>query len=113
MAGEGLQQVVLGWSQVDLSAAHRDAPPLEIDLEIACAKHGLSPAWRSRGMPQRDPNASQELVDAERLCQVVVGDEVESSNLVAFRRASGEHDDWRAGVLSDAADQIVAVGIRQ
>src|SRR5206468_3187096 len=102
-----------GWRQVDLPVADTDIPPLEVDDKISAHDARLGPGRRARDVPQRDTDAREELIDAERLRHVIVGAEVESVDLVVLAAARGEHDDWRAGELADATDDLESVAVRQ
>src|SRR5207249_11503291 len=90
-----------------------DFAPLEVDDKISAHDARLGPGWRARDVPQRDTDAREELIDAERLRHVIVGAEVESVDFVVLAAARGEHDDRRAGELADTTDDIESVAVRQ
>ena len=68
-------------------------------LEAAAAQHGADPG--------------QQLVDPERLGDVVVGAEIEGCHLLGLGGAHRQHDDRQLRPFADPRDHLLAVEIRQ
>ena len=69
--------------------------------------------WRGPAAAQQGGDAGQQLVDAERLGEVVVGAQVEGPHLVLLAPPGRHHDDPDRGVGPDVAAQVEAVGAGQ
>src|SRR4051794_7134062 len=98
---EVTEDLELGRRQAHPSLAALDAPPLEVDEEVAMtddpAAHGIRQVAIRPAKQGLDP--AHQLTQAERLRQVVVGAELEADDLVDLVVASGQHEDGhlRAG----------------
>ncbi len=79
------QQFKFLWRQVDRLALHGDAMRCGIDHEVACFNRRLCALRRA---PQVSANAGLQFLDAERLCDVVVGARVERFNFGALMIAN-------------------------
>src|SRR5947199_333108 len=84
-----------------------------IDLELAVVEDGLGAGLRGGGVAQRHADAGEQLVDAERLRQVIVRPQVERLHLLAFAAAYGQDDDGRGGLNPHRADDILSVHVGQ
>ncbi len=63
--------------------------------------------------PERDPDASVQLIDAERLGDVVVGAAFERLDLLALVVATGQDQDGGRRLSPDSADDLDAVHVGQ
>jgi hypothetical protein len=95
MAQEELEQQELGARQSDRALAPAHAVLHRIELEVGEAQR-LALVGRLAGAPQQGANARAQLVERERLDQVVVGARVQASHAVGDGVAGGEHEDRRA-----------------
>jgi hypothetical protein len=99
--------------QLDLLLADLDDAPHQVDREIAGAKHRPL-AMHLQLMPQRRAQARQQLVHPERLCQIIVGAEIERLNLAGLVAATRQHHDRYAVVAAaNHAQELVALNVRQ
>src|SRR5580700_11637303 len=57
---------------------------------------------------ERGANAGEELFNAERFGDVIVGSGIEGDDLVAFRAANRQHNDWSVRDASDFATGLNA-----
>src|ERR1700731_2520533 len=107
------QQFVFLWRQPDVPVADLDEAAYQIDGEIAGSKHRPL-AMDLQLVPQRRAHAGQQLVHSERLCQIIVGAEIERLDLARLVAAARQHDDRNAVVAAaDYTQQIVALDVRQ
>src|SRR5579859_2384523 len=84
----------------------------QIDFQIADAEHGLLFfGTQVSRMPQGDPQAREQLLDAEGFGQIVVGAGIERVDLVLLAAARREHDDGNAAPAADSAHHFDAVDI--
>ena len=108
------QEIEFLGRQLDLLSAQQRAPRLAVDRQRADAEHrrGGSSLTRSTG---DGVDASQELANAERLDQIVVGAELEAHDAVDLVSAGADDDDRhaRAGAQLTAHLEAVAVGEAQ
>ena len=97
-----------------LPLADPDAMRFQVHAQVSDRKGRIAGARRHpRGVAERDPHARQQLADAERLGQVIVGAGIESLDLVPLAPARGEHDDRRGRPRADAAGDLDAVQVRK
>jgi hypothetical protein len=98
VAGQELEHPPLRRRQVHDLAAADDAGRGQVDLDIAEAHDGVS-ADAADATPRRreGPQAREQLVDLERLRDVVVGPGIQSLDLVGRARASGDDEDRHVG----------------
>ena len=96
---------------MDRAIADGHLAPLEIRDQLAAVDPPLGPGLGPREVPQSDAHAGKELVDTERLGDVVVRAKVERVHLVALASAGREHDDRRARALADVADDLETVAV--
>src|SRR5579859_258555 len=89
--GEIAEQVELVRGQVNRLAGDPDLVRLEVDLELAQGDQRL-PGWA--GTPEDGAETRQQLVDSDRLRDVVVGPRVECRDLLVLV-ADGREDDQR------------------
>ena len=85
-----LEQVELGLGELELTVAAPRLAARGIEREVADAQH-LVVAGHARAAQQR-AQARQQLVERERLHEVVVGAGVEPGDAVAHLVAGGEHE---------------------
>ena len=105
------QQRELSRGQVKPRAVARHLAVREVHLEVVGERDpgalyldgcGTRPSQR-----RRDPR--EQLVDAERLRQVIVGAEVEGSDLVVVAAARRDDDDADSGALTDLLAELEPV----
>src|SRR4029079_15379648 len=76
-------------------------------------REGGLPGLSGRRVPERHPEAREELADREGLADVVIRAGVERGHLVAFLPSGREHDDRHLAPLAQAADHLEAVDVWQ
>ena len=110
MAREQVEHVELVARQLDLLAVHARVPARGIDGQAlhrdrprVVADRRCRAGERARAAQQR-ADARDELADAERLGQVVVGAALESEDLVGFLAPRREHEDRHVAVGRVAPD---------
>ena len=86
--------------------------PIAIDDEIA-ADDRAGACRRRFDPPQRDADARQQLLGAERLRHVVVGAGIERPDLVRLGAARREHDDRRRPSVAQQPAHLDTVHVRQ
>ena len=97
------QDLELARRQVDALAGDADLVPRGIELERSDDDPAGPVGGRAGRMSERDPEPRIELVDAERLGDVVVGAALERLDLLALLVAAGQDDDRRRGVSRGSA----------
>src|SRR5579862_6841355 len=115
-AREVAEDLELGRGQADPPIAALDAPPVEIDDEVAVADHAAADrvGQIAIGASQVGLDPRQQLPQAERLRQVVVRAELEADDLVDLLVAGGEHQDGGLAARgADPAEHLEAVHGRQ
>src|SRR5690606_5628762 len=103
----------LARGQVDLGAADRQPPRAQVEREVVV---GEDVDLRAGGgvLPQPQPHPGQQLLEAERLGDVVVGAALEPGDGVGDRVAGREDDDrGRDAQAADGAQHLEAVDVRQ
>ena len=101
VADEDLEQVELAAGEAELAAAARGDVAARVDDEVAAPRAGRRPS-----APRRRSSASQprgQLVDRERLDQVVVGAGLQAGDAVVDLVARGQHADGRVDARRCAA----------
>ena len=107
------QQFIFLRREFDFAFADLDDAAHQIDRKIAGAKHRPF-ALHLQLVPQRRAHARQQFVHPERLCQVIVGAEIERLHLAGLVAAARQHHDRHALVAAaDHAQQFVALDVRQ
>src|SRR5665647_2023900 len=91
MLHERLDERELAGGQVDLVAGERRLVGTKVELELAVLQHQRG--FRPRLAPQPPAYASDELLEAERLGDVVVGAVLEALHGVGDRGTGRQHDD--------------------
>ena len=111
---EFAQQRELGRGQVKLRAVTRHLAVCEVHFEVVGERdQGALHLDRRETRPaQRRRDPREQLVDAERLRQVVVGAEVEGSDLVVVAAARRDDDDADTGALTDLLAELEPVDRR-
>src|SRR2546421_268810 len=89
---EQAQHLELLRADVDGGSLPRDDLAVEIDLHLSESDHRAL-FRRRRPLPQQGLHARQQLAEAERLAQVVVGAELQAEDLVALHPLGGQHQD--------------------
>src|SRR5262249_25495078 len=86
----------------------------QVDLEIRDRKYPVTVrSCRGVGMPERNPDAGEQLAHAEGLGEVVVGACIQRGDLVSFREAGGQHHHRDGGPLAQPPDDLDAVDVGQ
>jgi len=98
------ERIFLGGEADGASSAHHGVAG-GIHRQIAHLDHGRA---ENGGTPQQGAEASEELLEVERLGQVIVGSAVEAGHAVVHAAAGGEHQD---GDARAAAAQLPAHGM--
>src|SRR5215510_11522017 len=110
VAHEVLEQRPLARGQLDPAAAALHLARGRVERQVGQPQHrGAS----LRAAPEQGAHSRQELLERERLGQVVVGAEIEPGHLVGHAVACGQHDDGRvhAGLARGLEDaKAVALG---
>ncbi len=110
--GQPRQELVLLRREPHRLAGPADQPPHQVDLQLAGADHRIGPAALQL-VAQRHAQPGEEFADPERLLHVVVGAQVERSDLFDLAVACREHQ-HRAGVEgAGGGEQLLAVHVRQ
>src|SRR5687767_6230364 len=86
VAHKGGQERVLGPREVEVSTVERYAAMLDVDSQPACAKDRHVGAGM-QGASERDADAREQLLNTERLGEVVIRAQVERLHLVTLRLA--------------------------
>ena len=108
------EQPVLDRRQVDLLPADEDPALARVDLEVADGKDGLARlADGALGVPEGHAKPGEQLADAERLGDVVVGAGVERRDLVGLLAARREHDDRHRRPFAQPPDHLEPVEVGQ
>src|SRR5438552_4572211 len=106
---EQAQHLELLRADIDGGSLPRDDLAVEIDLHLSESDHRAL-FRRRRPPPQQSLHARQQLAEAERLAQVVVGAELPPEDLVALHPLGGQHQDGSGrALLSHLLEQLVAV----
>ena len=92
VAHEQLEQVELGLREIELTGAAPGPPGRRVDAQIG-QLHDLVPGLRRLRAAQQRPQPCQQLVQLERLREVVVGARIEPGHPVTGLRPRGEHQD--------------------
>ena len=106
------QDLELGRGQADPAGAALDAPPLEVDEQVAVADDPAADrvGQVAVGAAQERLDPAHQLAQAERLGQVVVGAELEPDDLVDLVVAGGQDEDRHLGAgRPEAAEDLEAV----
>src|ERR1700730_14278672 len=107
------QNVKFTWRKLDFLPAHRDNPAHEIDAEIASVKHWLF-AFLLQPMPLRHADTREELINTERLRDIIVSAEIERRDLGAFVvTARQDYNRQGPSAIADLLDDIEAIHIGQ
>src|SRR5581483_7663129 len=110
---EHLEQFVLRRAEVDLLAADGNAAPPQVDLNVTSAKDSTLEAGWLRRVAQRDAHPCHQLIEPERLRQVVIGAQIKRLYLLPLLATRGEHHNGRLAALANALDNRGAVEVRQ
>ena len=103
------QQPELGRRQPDLVAAQPRPMVVEIDHEVAMLEPAR-PLGRGRGRSaQGGLDPGQQLREAQRLGDVVVGAQLQAADLVGLGAAGRDHEDRHPAELADPLDDLPAV----
>src|SRR5215831_14991439 len=95
-------------------AGDEDQSSIEFDANIAKCKGGLGfYSVRPGRVAERCAHSSKELIDSKRFGDIIVGAEIERSNLLLFVLTRGEHDNRRCSPLSHLTNHFCAIEIRQ
>src|SRR6185312_7905006 len=108
--GEQPQQGVLVRGELHAFPADGDFAPLEIQPQLADLDDRVG---RRLSPPQRRTETGKQLVDAERLRDVVVGAGIERRDLLALVTDDGEHDDRNARPAPKLATDVRATRVRE
>ena len=95
VAQQQLEQALLGAGEVERAVAAAGAVVREVEFEVAISE-ALAFVGVGRGATQQRAHAGVQLIERERLDEVVVGTGVEARDAVADRVAGGQHQDRRA-----------------
>src|SRR5438105_12881002 len=110
---EQAQHLELLRADVDGGSLPRDDLAVEIDLHLSESDHRAL-FRRRRPPPQQGLHAREQLAEAERLAQVVVGAELQTEDLVALHPLGRQHQDGSGrALLSHLLEQLVAVEARK
>src|SRR5687767_9780119 len=116
LAGEVPEDLELGRGQADAALAALDAPPVEVDQQVLVADDATADRVGEVAVrtAQERLDPAQQLAQAERLGQVVVGAQLQADDLVDLLVAGGEHEHrgFRARGAQPAED-LEAVHARQ
>ena len=111
---EEFHQIPLGRRQVDVSPPGRQPPSLHVELQIAEADNRIGAGVGRAACRSATPDPRQQLVDTERLGQIIVSTEVERDNLVTLGFVCREDHDRRAGAFPDGSGrQAIDIGQAQ
>src|SRR6478672_2762081 len=114
--GEMTEDLELRRREADPTVATLDAPPLEIDDEVAVPDHPAAGGVAEIAVrpAEQGPDPAHQLAQPERLRQVVVGAQLEADHLVDLVVAGGQDEDGRlrAGGPEPAQD-LEAVHARE
>src|SRR5215510_11016826 len=79
------EEFVLYRREMDLVVGHEDLSSTQFDADVAKFKAGVG-FWpvRSGRMTERSAHSGKELIDSKRFGHIIVGTEVECSNLLLF-----------------------------
>lgn len=111
MKHEVLEELELLGSQVEYAIADRDDMPQTIQSHRAAAQH-VEPLGAAAPGERADPG--QQLVELERLGEVVVGSGIEPADHVLHRIARSEHQDRSAATFApELRGDLKAVLLRQ
>src|SRR6476661_3013823 len=110
--GELLQKVELRRRQAQLDADDRDDASRQVDREPAHVDDAIPRGCAVRAS-QEGANTGQELADAERLGQVVVGSRVERPDLVGLVLHRGDEEDGRREPVAQLGAHLGAVAVGQ
>src|SRR5215467_4477817 len=94
---EDLEEIVFGGCQGDLLTVNMNGTHGKIDGERACFKLWLGATWWLDHATQNNTHASQHLLYAKGLGDVVVGSQVEDFDLVAFSVFNRQDDNGYIG----------------
>jgi len=97
VAQEELEQGELGAGQIEGAAAAACGAAGEVELDVGVAQHL---AVVGGGAAQQRAQPREQLLERERLHQVVVGARVQPGDAVAHLVARGEHQDRRLGACA-------------
>ena len=111
--GQQGQQVELLAGQVDLVAVDGDPAGAEVDLHRHRPDGRSGAVAAALGAAGHGPDAGDQLPEAERLDEVVVGAELEAEDPVDLVAPGRDHDDRHVGVGAQAAAHLVAVDVGQ
>ena len=106
------QDLELGRGQADPPVAALDAPPFEVDEQVAVADDAAADRVGEVAVraPQQRLDPAHQLAQPERLGQVVVGAELEADDLVDLVVARGQDEDRHLGSgRAEAAQDLEAV----
>src|SRR5687768_9339516 len=107
--GKVTEQVELGRGQTDALAVTRHPPALEVDDEVLAPEGaaGLCIGQLAIGATQEGLDARHQLLDAERLDQVVIGPHLEPDDLVHLVRAGSQEQDRRTRLAAELAEHQI------
>jgi len=110
VAGELFEQVPLGGRDPHVLAVARDAVVRDVDGEGRRLDHG---SGLGDGVPDRHPQAGEQLVHGERFGQVVVGAGIQRGDLVVGRLPGGQHHHRHARPAAQRVQHVHAVEVGQ
>jgi hypothetical protein len=114
IAHEVHEQIERGRSQLESPLAAERLARVEVRAHVAVHQGAAARAGRvERLTAQLRAHPRQELVDVERLHQVVIRARVEPRDAIAERVARGEHQDWHGGDAAQATRDLEPVQARQ
>src|SRR5579859_8122820 len=121
IAGEFAEQIVFGWSEMDLLliTAHKAMGVIDQEAIFTAAAikralvliAGQSTAQASSfvGASKRHPYTSEQLVHAKGFGEIIIGTLIQGFNFHAFLIVRGENNDRRAAPLAQAAEKFQAI----
>ena len=113
MGEENPQDLELAWGQVHGVGADPDLMTGGVEDERPDRQPPVLIGRRTRGVAKRDPKTGIELVDPERLGDVVVGTTIERFDLLLLLVPTGQDDDRCPRLAPDPADELQPVHVRQ
>ena len=117
VAHEGLEELELELGEADDLAVHPHLAGRPVDLEVAVPVDGRllgEPGGRGGlAAAQQGLDAGTELLDAERLRQVVVGAAGEAPDLLVLEVVGGQDQHRHLGEVADALEHLPAVHLGQ
>src|SRR5579862_3922379 len=107
------EQSILEHGEMNLGVPLANQALGEIDLYVTETEDRRTLVGGADLASQDGPNACEQLADAERLCQVIIGACVQGVHLLALAHTRREHDQRHDGPGPQIADEIDPVAIWQ